>query len=42
VALKDSIFGPTGDECTFTVMETDDSLAEYFDKLDQRFVEGGE
>ena len=39
-AERTSLLSLGDDECTFTVMETDDPLAEYFDKLDQRFVGG--
>jgi hypothetical protein len=39
-AERTSLLSLGDDECTFTVMETDDPLAEYTDKLDQRFVDG--
>ena len=38
-AERTSLISLGDDECTFTVMETDDPLAGYTDKLDQRFVE---
>ncbi|HEX2371892.1 MAG TPA: L-2-amino-thiazoline-4-carboxylic acid hydrolase [Solirubrobacterales bacterium] len=37
-AERTSLLSLGDDECTFTVLETDDPLAEYTDKLDQRFT----
>jgi hypothetical protein len=37
-AERTSLLSLGDDECRFTVMETDDPLAEYSDKLDQRFT----
>jgi hypothetical protein len=39
-AERTSLLSLGDEECTFTVMETDDPLAGYTDKLDQRFVNG--
>ena len=41
-AERTSLISLGDDECRFTVLETDDPLAEYKDKLDQRFVDGQE
>jgi hypothetical protein len=38
-AQRTSLLSLGDDECRFTVLETDDPLAEYIDKLDQRFVD---
>jgi hypothetical protein len=38
-AERTSLLSLGDDECTFTVLETDDPLAEYTDKLDQRFAD---
>lgn len=37
-AERTSLLSLEDDKCTFTVLETDDPLAEYTDKLDQRFT----
>jgi hypothetical protein len=38
-AERTSLLSLGDDECRFTVLETDDPLAEYSDKLDQRFID---
>jgi hypothetical protein len=39
-AERTSLLSLGDEECTFTVMETDDPLANYTDKLEQRFADG--
>jgi hypothetical protein len=41
-AERTSLLSLGDDECRFTVLETDDPLAEYRDKLDQRFANAQE
>lgn len=38
-AERTSLLSLGDDECRFAVLETDDPLAQYSDKLDQRFAE---
>jgi hypothetical protein len=39
-AERTSLLSLGDDECRFAVLETDDPLAGYTDKLEQRFVDG--